>query len=797
MELVKPKLSSLVQSQVPEFVREDYQSFISFLQAYYDYLQNTQVDLKTIRDLDTTLDSFIRYFRDELALNLPNNDVNQKFLLQHMKEQYAAKGSEASFKLLFRLLFNKEVTLDYPSKQMLRASDGRWNQDVSVFAEIITGNPNDIVGKLVDVITPNKIIRVLVDRRQDVEIEVDRAIRLSDTVYEFLIDRRFFGNISVGDRLRYRDDSRGIYFTADIKATTTNLEVQVPGSGFKVGDLYNIRNYDGFGSIMKVSRINSEGGILSAQFIKYGVGYTTDFTTTISAYSGQDLAGTSGTVISRVGNNLSISEGLDGYSESGTINTTDYNLSVSIILSGSLSVSNSSTTVSGTGTSFSSQVSIGDYLFFNNVRYTVSSITNDTSLELSTAYSAANQTFTSVRCETPPALDGSYAGITLREFGISTVDSQVTDNNPAIIKVGLGALAKYPGYYLTNDSFLDDAIYIQDSRYYQAYSYVIKIDEKLESYKTAVKNLIHPAGMALFGEYDIRNEFDISLELDSLLKILTLTFATETAVEETNRIFDIFKPIEDTTLNYDGTAEGQYVTPVEIGLALDGTRTMPYMTVNKEVINTTLNYDGVAEGQSVAMIEIGNASDSTRTNPNFDFSKLLNYFHLDYDLNYDSESVTMVSESGENGTRTVPYINFSKLLNDITYNYDNALDNNTVTMTEATYPMLSGTRTGLSIINVDKTLNSTHLNGDGVLDDETVTIVDTAGVDLNRTVPAYSLTTTFNSQYYIVGSDTYDGNNDALPTDSGGFFDINPYGEAGYFLNDGGLYVGNQIDFTG
>jgi hypothetical protein len=40
--------------------------------------------------------------------------------------------------------------------------------------------------------------------------------------------------------------------------------------------------------------------------------------------------------------------------------------------------------------------------------------------------------------------------------------------------------------------------------------------------------------------------------------------------------------------------------------------------------------------------------------------------------------------------------------------------------------------------------------------------------------------------------------NDAAPAvDSGGFLDINPYAEAGYFLNDGGLYVGNQINFTG
>ena len=208
--LKKPKVSSLVRSQLPEFVREDYQTFLNFLEAYYEYVESSDVDLTTLRDLDTTLDSFIRYFKSEVASGLPSNTVDSRFLFQHIKEHYNAKGSEASYKLLFRILFNKEVTVEFPSKQILRASDGRWNQDVSLFAKILTGSPNDVVGKLVDVVTPTKIIRVLVDRRQDVELEIDRAIRVSDDTYEFLIDRRFFGNGSVGVRLRYRDDNNGI-----------------------------------------------------------------------------------------------------------------------------------------------------------------------------------------------------------------------------------------------------------------------------------------------------------------------------------------------------------------------------------------------------------------------------------------------------------------------------------------------------------------------------------------------------------------------------------------------------------
>jgi len=33
----------------------------------------------------------------------------------------------------------------------LRASDGRWNQDVSLFAKVLYGNPQDVVGKIVEI----------------------------------------------------------------------------------------------------------------------------------------------------------------------------------------------------------------------------------------------------------------------------------------------------------------------------------------------------------------------------------------------------------------------------------------------------------------------------------------------------------------------------------------------------------------------------------------------------------------------------------------------------------------------
>ena len=45
---------------------------------------------------------------------------------------------------------------------------------------------------------------------------------------------------------------------------------------------------------------------------------------------------------------------------------------------------------------------------------------------------------------------------------------------------------------------------IQDSRFYQDFSYVVQVGQSIDQYKDAVKKLLHPIGLALFGEVQIQ-----------------------------------------------------------------------------------------------------------------------------------------------------------------------------------------------------------------------------------------------------------------------------------------------------
>jgi hypothetical protein len=77
------------------------------------------------------------------------------------------------------------------------------------------------------------------------------------------------------------------------------------------------------------------------------------------------------------------------------------------------------------------------------------------------------------------------------------------------------ALVNYPGYYKNNNGKLSSNKRLQDGDYYQNYSYVLKAEVSLETYKDIVKRLIHPAGLKLFGNISILKSLKSDLPFHS------------------------------------------------------------------------------------------------------------------------------------------------------------------------------------------------------------------------------------------------------------------------------------------
>jgi len=695
---VRTPIASVVKRQLPEFIREDYPTFVAFVEAYYEFLQNQGVDLTQFRDIDKTLESFIGDFKKELAYNLPIVVEDERFLLSHIKDQYLAKGSEASYKLLFKLLYGKNVEVVYPGRQMLIASDGRWNQEISVFAQVDYGDADDIVGKLVDIQTAGRILRVLVDKKESLIGEIDRIVKIgksyeiaatgvtgqntitvatnsgieigqlvtapqngggivgntkvvsilgnvitlsnnnintvnsslifSNELYEFFLDKRFFGVINPGDLIKFQDS-----FQARIVPATQSLVITQSGKDFRVGQVFELRSGAGTGALMKVTAVEDDGGIKYAEFIKFGLGYTANFALSILASNDVVSAGSV-----NIAGTSTLTQ-LNTYESSGA---------------GTISATTSSTTVTGTGSNFGQVggAAVGDELWTTDATPllvgVVKSIASTTSLTLMglpaehdlgiTSNYSGSYVFRNSRSigslyapggtqalTVKPTLndrtegfneqgyvnlgdyvdyayvDATYAGTIIREFSLNFRNAQVDSDDPAIVSISLGALVKYPGYFESNNGFLDDSIYIQDSRFYQAFSYVLKLDERLASYKSAVKTMLHPAGMALFGEFEVTNNYDLGVALESLVKSLGIGLEDVLVSTDSSAFLTTTKVVSDTL---DTPTDSTFLKSTLKGL--NDTLSTPddssyVQSFGKLLNNTTLNYDEDAEAHSVTM----------------------------------------------------------------------------------------------------------------------------------------------------------------------------------------------------
>ena len=96
-DLIKGKISSVISEQLPEFVQSDHPTFITFLDAYYEWLEQhgnaveVTRNAKIYNDIDLTVDAFVDYFKKNYLVDILDTVTNDKrTLLKNMKNFYQA-----------------------------------------------------------------------------------------------------------------------------------------------------------------------------------------------------------------------------------------------------------------------------------------------------------------------------------------------------------------------------------------------------------------------------------------------------------------------------------------------------------------------------------------------------------------------------------------------------------------------------------------------------------------------------------------------------------------------------------
>lgn len=140
-------VSPLIPEQVPDFVREDYNTFLVFLQKYYEWLEtNNQViksteDLKNSIDVDLASNYYVDLIKKEFLPDFPETlALDKRKFIKLVNNFYSAKGTPDSIKFLFRALFNEEVEIYFPYDDVFKSSDGKWVQPIVLRVETTDTN---------------------------------------------------------------------------------------------------------------------------------------------------------------------------------------------------------------------------------------------------------------------------------------------------------------------------------------------------------------------------------------------------------------------------------------------------------------------------------------------------------------------------------------------------------------------------------------------------------------------------------------------------------------------------------
>lgn len=262
-----------VEFQVPSFIQDEHREFLHFMREYYRFTEKAEGPLHflrrllSIQDVDTTTTELIEYFFREYAPSFPRDTaLSPDVLIKNIKNFYLAKGSEKSFKFLFRVFFGQDVEFYYPRVDILRFSDAKWVQDKTIKCVRIKGDPTKLIG--------NRIIGT----KSKASAFVEKILFIQDgsiSTYELFLNRSsIVGKFQANETIK--DESE----TCTLRAIPLVSKVKIlkKGKGYQVGQEVSIVG-EGFNCKARISSVGTFGEIEAVQIYQFGAGYRPDSTT--------------------------------------------------------------------------------------------------------------------------------------------------------------------------------------------------------------------------------------------------------------------------------------------------------------------------------------------------------------------------------------------------------------------------------------------------------------------------------------------------------------------------------------
>ena len=283
---VEKFITPFIESQFPQFYQEEGPNFVLFAKAYYEWMEEQgnpigeARNLFDYRDIDNTLESFLEYFQKKYLYGIPFSIiVNKRYLLKHILDVYRSKSSIECYKLLFRLIYNEDVDVYLPSRDMLRVSDGVWKEPKYVEVND-TGFLDNYVGKEIFGLTSNTSAVVESFIKQPINQNIISTLYISN------IEPKG-GSFIQGEKLiidGYRT-AEDIEMAPTVLGSLDSVDIINGGQGFNVGDIIKIVHRDlsnnsvisyGVDGELRVTEVSRGLGALNFSIYDGGFGFTSN-----------------------------------------------------------------------------------------------------------------------------------------------------------------------------------------------------------------------------------------------------------------------------------------------------------------------------------------------------------------------------------------------------------------------------------------------------------------------------------------------------------------------------------------
>ena len=517
-------------------------------------VQNIQ-QLLNFRDPDKVISDFLTKFRDEFLKTIPEDlaiGLDKRNLIKNIKSMYRLKGTNEGHALFFRILFNETSETFYPREQILKASDGQWDTQKVLRAIATIGNTTNLVGRTITGQTSGATAVVE---------SVRKFILGTKEISEFIVNNdTLIGTFTIGEEIRGTETDADDYF---IKANITGIPgtktVTNDGNLYTTSDLLTV-NGGGVGASITINDVGT-GGVSEIIIDDNGSGYAKgdllNFTNT--GTQGVNAAG----FVSVVNGGFTLEESTsstedhivledettrgDQYFGNKIVQEPETNSNLNDITdifltnngSGYLTLPTVTvTSSSGTGANILAYGSeIGRVIglktnelgegyeasptpptieFRNNLILT--SVTGDFAEDDTVTGGTSGATGTVV------SFDSDRNLLKLKDVTNSfEADETVTSTSGgsatlskidvATASVDVVSIADTDGKFLNEDGFLSEStMKLQDSLYYQDFSYVLKVGRSINNWRDAFKKTMHTAGFYFTGQVDLENRINLRIK---------------------------------------------------------------------------------------------------------------------------------------------------------------------------------------------------------------------------------------------------------------------------------------------